>query len=81
MVVKRQSYSADLAQSVEHFTRNEGVVGSIPIVGIKIKKLALGASFFILMLRFDFANFISNHVSGVETFTKFEYFLTMFHRA
>ena len=26
--------SADLAQSVEHFTRNEGVVGSIPIVGI-----------------------------------------------
>ena len=33
---------AGIAQLVEHFTRNEGVVGSSPIFGCKVKKRKQG---------------------------------------
>jgi hypothetical protein len=38
-VVARMASCAGIAQSVEHFTRNEGVVGSSPISSFLLKVL------------------------------------------
>ncbi len=40
----RLSTNADVAQLVEHFTRNEGVPGSSPGVGFGTKLLLVGCS-------------------------------------
>ncbi len=46
------SISAGIAQSVEHFTRNEGVVGSSPISSLKKDFLSLRKSFFFMIFYF-----------------------------
>lgn len=41
-------FCADLAQLVEHFTRNEGVTGSIPALGIDKKPCIVDIQGFLL---------------------------------
>ncbi len=40
-MVRHRAGQAGIAQSVEHFTRNEGVVGSSPISGLQKKRVVI----------------------------------------
>ena len=52
-MVRHRAGQAGIAQSVEHFTRNEGVVGSSPISGLKMENDAetFNQSFSVFLLK------------------------------
>lgn len=54
---------AGVAQLVEHLIRNEGVVGSSPITGTRIKKTRFYPRFFLHKLKIIFA--IASHIDSV----------------
>ncbi len=54
-----QSIDAEIAQLVEHFTRNEGVVGSSPI--FSLKKSRKSGLFYLLNIQHQNQNILVNY--------------------